>query len=328
MTDKIELTAVVTGCNKLWYQFQSKQVPENVFTVPVVVMNYCDYRPEMLDENGYIKIGTEVHLVAKPNSNGKCYYYPAHDWYTPNPKRFARERKTLLSSLNLLRGDNVQSINMNTQEEFDALRTEFCENMDKYDKNVCSEVLGVLAKGNISESCAFLRKLLRKRVFPEENGMIEYKSSFIHPANPLNANDKTYQLCEIIKTLTGFANSEMHKGIVIIGVKDNQEICGVENEFVEFSEQFNREKFTAMFLNLYRQLTTTNLMLQTQIEWFEMGGHLIAKIEVDYKGDIVLMNGCNLYVRKESGTHQLKGDDMLAFIRQGWCKEDTEKECA
>lgn len=326
MEINIELTAIVIGCNKLWYQFKSKQVPENVFAVPVVVMNYCDYPPEMLDANGYLKIGAEVHLVEKPHSSGKCYYYPAHDWYTPNPK--ARERKTLLSGLNLLKSDNVQSINMNTQEEFDALRAEFCENMDKYDKNVCSEVLGVLAKGNRGESCAFLRELLHKPVFPEENGMIEYKSSFIHPANLSNANDKTYQLREIIKTLTGFANSEMHKGTVIVGIKDNQKICGVENEFVEFNEQFNREKFTAMFLNLYSQLTTTNLMLQTQIEWFEMDSHLIAKIEVDYTGDIVLMNGCNLYVRKESGTHLLKGDDMLAFIRQGWCKENVDKECA
>ena len=61
MTDKIELTAILTGCNKLWYQFQSKQVPENVFTVPVVVMNYCDYPPEILDENGYIKISSKIH---------------------------------------------------------------------------------------------------------------------------------------------------------------------------------------------------------------------------------------------------------------------------
>lgn len=114
----------------------------------------------------------------------------------------------------------------------------------------------------------------------------------------------------------------------IIGVKDNQEICGVENEFAEFNEQFNREKFTAMFLNLYRQVASTNLMLQTQIEWYEIDEHLVAKMEVNYHGDIVLMNGVNLYVRKESGTHQLKGDDMLAFIRQGWCKENAEKECA
>lgn len=328
MIEKIELTATVIGCNKLWYQFKSKQVPKNDFAVPVVVMNKCNYPPEMLDANGYLKNGVEVHLIAKPNVNGKCHYLPSFSWYIPNPERFARERKTLLSSMNLLKGDYVQSINMNTQEEFDALRVEFCENIDKYDKSVYNEVLGVLAKGNIKESCALLRKYLNKPVFPEETGTIEYKSSFIHPANPLNANDKTYQMREIIKVLTGFANSETHKGTVIVGIKDNQEVCGVENEFAEFNEQFNREKFTAMFLNMYQQLTTMNLMLQTQIEWLEIDGHIVAKIEVDYKGDIVLMNGCNLYIRKESGTHQLKGDDMLAFIRKGWCKENTEKECA
>ena len=327
MTDKINLTAIVTGCSKLFYQFRSKQVPENVFTVPVVVMNYCDYPQDMLDENGYLKIGTEIHLVEKPNSSGKCYYYPAHDWYTPNPQRFAKERKTLLSSLNLLKDDNVQSINLNTQEAFDALRNEFCETMNKYDINTCNEVLRVLAKGNMNDSCTLLRKLLHKPIFPQENGMIEYKSSFIHPANPLNANDKTFQLREIIKTLTGFANSETHQGTVIVGIKDNQKICGIENEFTEFNEQYNREKFTAMFLNLYRQLTTTNLMLQTQLDWIDIDSHLIAKITVDYKGDVVLMNGCNLYVRKESGTHQLKGDDMLTFIRQNY-KKSTESKCA
>lgn len=326
--EMINLTAIVTGCNKLFYQFKSKQVPENVFAVPVLVMKYCEYPQDMLDENGYLKIGTEVHLVEKPVSNGKCHYYPAHNWYSPNPTKLAKERPTLLNNQILSKEDNVQLINLNTQEAFDMLRTEFCENMSKFDVEACNEVLRVLSKGNINESCALLRKILHKPIFPQENEMIEYKSSFIHPANPINANDKTYQLREIIKVLVSFANSKAHKGTIIIGVKDNQEICGVENEFAEFNEQFNREKFTAMFLNLYRQVASTNLMLQTQIEWYEIDEHLVAKMEVNYHGDIVLMNGVNLYVRKESGTHQLKGDDMLAFIRQGWCKENAEKECA
>ena len=308
INEKINLKGIVTGHNELFYQFRSKQMPENVFTIPIKVIHYCEFPNEMKDENGFLKNGIEILLHEKPVSNGRTYLYPCHEIYPPKKENLTNDKRVSISNLK----ENVVPLKVNTPEVLEALRDEFCEHGDRFSVQIRKKTMGVLSKGNLEESCNYLRSLLNKPIFPQENGQIEYKSSFLNPRE----TDKNYQLRELVKVLVGFANSDAHRGTLIVGVTDNQEVCGVENDFVQFGEQFNREKFTAMFMNLYKQLTSGQLMMDTHLEWNEIANQLICRISVDYHGDVILMNGTNLYVRKESGNHLLKGDDMLAFIRQ------------
>ncbi len=308
INENFNFKGIVTGHNELFYQFRSKQMPENVFTIPIKVIHYCEFPNEMKDENGFLKNGVEILLHEKPVSNGRTYLYPCHEIYPPKKENLTNDKRVSISNLK----ENVVPLKVNTPEVLEALRDEFCEHGDRFSMQIRKKTMGVLSKGNLDESCDYLRRLLNKSIFPQENGQIEYKSSFLNPRE----TDKNYQLRELVKVLVGFANSDTHRGTLIVGVTDNQEVCGVENDFVQFGEQFNREKFTAMFMNLYKQLTSGQLMMDTHLEWNEIENHLICRISVDYHGDVVLMNGTNLYVRKESGNHLLKGVDMLAFIRQ------------
>jgi len=307
INEKINFKGIVIGHNEEFYQFKSKQIPENVFTIPIKVIHYCKFPDEMMDKNGFLKNGEEVFLYEKGVSNGRIFFYPCHEIYPPKPENLQNKRESVCSLK-----DNVIPLKVNTPETLEVLRDEFCEHSDQFDIQVRKETMKILSEGNVDESCNYLRRLLHKPIFPQENGHIEYKSSFLSPRDA----DNNWQLRELVKVLAGFANSDTHQGILIVGVTDNQEVCGVENDFAQFGEQYNREKFTAMFMNLYKQLTSAQLMLSTRLEWNEIANHLICRISVDYHGDIILMNGTNLYVRKESGNHLLKGEDMLAFIRQ------------
>lgn len=304
---KNDFKGIVTGHNDLFYQFRSKKMPENIFTIPIKVIHYCEFPDEMKDESGCLKEGVEIFLYEKTVSDGKIYFYPCHEIYPPKKENLFNNKRVAVCNLK----DNIIPLKVNTQETLEALRDEFCEHSDRFNVQIRKETMRILSEGNLDESCNYLRSLLRKPIFPQENGYIEYKSSFLSPRE----DDNSWQLREMVKVLVGFANSDAHQGTLIIGVTDNQEVCGVENDFAQFGEQYNRERFTAMFLNLYKQLTSAQLMLDTHLEWNEIADHLICRISVDYHGDVVLMNGINLYVRKESGNHLLKGDDVLAFIR-------------
>ena len=308
------LLVLVVGRNQHSYQFRSKQVPQNVFEVPIKVMSHRLYPKDILDKDGFLKIGVELLLNEKMLIGNK----PRHECNMPTPEN-------ILEYNNL--DNSVKPLNFNTQSDLNALIAEYRENLDKFDADTQKEVLRILSNGNRNEACNYLRQLRNKLLFPQEDGMIEYKPTFLSPVS----GDENYQLREIIKTLVGFANNEAHKGTLIVGIKDGIKVCGVENDFMQFGKQYNKEKFTAMFLNLYSTLASPSLMLQTKLDWFSLDGHLICKLDVNYKGDIVLMDGINLYVRKDGRTHRLKGAGMLSFIRRSgnsepWGKNSSDNQ--
>lgn len=302
-----KIVGTITNKTSNYYQFYA--AGENEFSIPVHIMQYCIYPHEMLDEDGTLKTGQEIQLRKKIRTDGKTYYYPAHDIYPP--QQVAKPCATSMAD----NFGNITKIDFNSPDKFKELVAEFGQRISEFDTETRNEALKIISEQNVAVACPYLRKLLHKPAFPMENETIEYKSSFINPPNPGKDNDPTFQLRKIIRTLVGFANSDKHRGTVFVGIKDDGEICGIENEFQHFANGYNREKFTAMFQNLYKQIASAALMCQTRISWFESEGHICAKIDVDYNGDVVLINGTELYVRKDSSTHLLKGQDMVDFIR-------------
>lgn len=302
-----KINATITGKTANYYQFNSSNDGE--FFIPAHIMQYCIYPREMLDEDGTLKTGQEIQLRKMIRTDGKVCYYPAHDAYPPQLK--TKPHTTSMAD----NFGNLTNVYFNSPDKLIELIAEFGQRISEFDIETRFKVLKIISKQNPAIACPYLRRLLHKPAFPMENEDIEYKSSFINPPNPGQDNDPTFQLRKIIRTLVGFANSDNHRGTVFVGIKDDGEICGVENEFQHFANGYNREKFTAMFQNLYKQITSAALMCQTKITWFKSEDHICAKIDVDYNGDVVLVNGTELYVRKDSSTHLLKGQDMVDFIR-------------
>lgn len=301
------INASVISQNAGYYQFKEVGGKERFFAVPCKSVHYCEFPAELMGADG-LKPGSVIRLAEKKITDEKSLFYPAHQCYAPKVS-------SSVPTDTMLPGEKIKVVLINTEEQLDALRQEFCRRIDRFDVATRNEALSVLSHQDTAGSCRYLRKLLNQPILSMENECVEYKSSFIHSSDPKFAGDYKYQLHELIKTLVAFANSETHQGTLLVGVTDDQQICGIENEFREFASDFNREKFTSMFVNLLKQMTNNSLWLQTKIEWLEIDSHLCARLDVKYQGDIVLYNASELYIRKESGTFRVIGQDLIDFIR-------------
>ena len=150
-----------------------------------------------------------------------------------------------------------------------------------------------------------------------ETPQCELKASFVHPANPDDATDHSYQVREIIKQIQALALSTLHKGRIWVGVRDRagiRSIVGIENEFEEYAPGYDSEKLMCAFFNQLKQLTSTELMMATTLRYVSCQGHTVARIDVDYRGDVVFYKGRYINVRIGTAMHTLTPDDPSAYI--------------
>lgn len=152
-----------------------------------------------------------------------------------------------------------------------------------------------------------------------ETDTIEFKASAIHPADPENSSDHSYQCKEIIKQLVSMAMSSVHKGIVYVGIKDQNSkrtVVGIENEFSDFAKNCTAELFQCYFLNMLKELTSESMLFSVKYKYLLYKGHTVLKLEVDHKGDIVFYKNRELYVRLGSAMHTItENQAYISFIR-------------
>ena len=129
--------------------------------------------------------------------------------------------------------------------------------------------------GQLSSLCAILGVDSVDMIGKQENRFREYKTSFFHSANPLQ-NERTYQYQQIFREIAAFGNGH-ETGDVFIGINNNGEITMTWYKTVE-------EK-------------------------------LFCRISVPkWDGTVILLNGCELYVREDAGKKQLKDKDLIDYI--------------
>lgn len=161
--------------------------------------------------------------------------------------------------------------------------------------------------------------LLEKHMSIGETGVLEFKASAIHPANPEDASDHSFQCKEIIKQLAAIAMSNEHKGIVYVGIKDQdgkRTVVGIENEFSQFAKGGTAELFQCHFMNMLKKLTSESMLLSVSYKYLLYKGHTVLKLEVDHRGDIVFYKNRELYVRLGSAMHSIADNQaFVSFIR-------------
>lgn len=325
-TPLTECQASIIGKDENFYKIELLN-DGAIISVPLHTMQRCVFPAEMIDDDYTLKVGIEITLMKKICVDGKVRYYPAHQIYKPRRIYSVLNDDKSTTHIAIDKYVGIEKISTSSTQVLCDLIDEFRSKMAEFDADTCNTTLSIIAGKKLTPAaiCSYLRKLLHKPAFAMESETVEYKSSFYYPASNAagQENDHLSQVRKIVKTLASFANSETHHGTLIVGVKDGGEVCGVENEFKLFNG-FDRDKFTAAFMNLYRQTTTATLMYQTTLTWLDIDGHLCARFVVDYGGDVVLINGTELYVRKNSSTYQLKGPDMVEFIRNYRKRDDDD----
>jgi len=157
-----------------------------------------------------------------------------------------------------------------------------------------------------------------------ESKYVEYKSSLVYPAGEM-VPDVDKQLGQVIvRAVASFMNSE--GGCVYIGVRDNGEICGIENEgalLCANSEDTTKYKqnidgIQLKILNTIRQKLgdAAGSLVDVRFKQGCNSKHLVCEIIVcANETEIpIYADGTNLYVRYSGQSQRLEGEQAARYI--------------
>lgn len=311
---KSKTIGIVLSHNETIYQIRLEEgVTEQI---PVKTMHFVNYPKEMTDEQGFLKPDTQVTLYQKMSDNGdRKLLYPDHSTYQVAEANVVEQNMNKQRNVPLF--SNLIELDINTPHDLERLLVTYMTSRNDFTEGVHRQVAAAMISSDRTEACNLLRGILHESIFPQEDAFNEYKTSFLKCPIPCvdEQEQRKMQFKNIIKELLAFANSG-HHGTVLVGVTDNGDVCGIENEFAEFNPAFTIEKFESMFRNVIKQLTNTAFLCSLDIQWEKIGEHIICRIQVPaWQGDVLFLNGVELYVRTGASVHQLKGNDLIDFIR-------------
>ena len=292
-----------------------------ILHIPFNVMHKnCDLSSIMSD--GKIEDGKRVVLFKKDEQ----IYYPdlgtygfKKDCIKPKVKGNPNELKVGVKLFEYAHMDSNEFVNLLSQS------------LGKLNPITLSKIL--LIQGSQISECEKQKEIRALVPLPferkDESVDFERKSSFLHLAGESeHTNEKNGQLREIADCLVAIANSK-GQGSMIIGVddKDPEKVKGVEDEIAELYPQMNRDQFLATVVgNVFHTYIGDPAFEQSlSYDWRILNDHLVCIIDVDYKGDpIVVGNGCLPY---KSGSRMSKatGSQMVKLIME-YAKRNMKSE--
>ena len=154
-----------------------------------------------------------------------------------------------------------------------------------------------------------------------ESPNTEFKSTLrvnLHTGKP---DDKMELAC--IKTIAGFMNTK--KGTLLIGVKDDKEILGLNSDFKSFEEKPDLlDEFQKHLDNLVEKYIGNSAYSLLKISFPEINGKMICRIDVDFRrsGPIYVKNKSKnteeFYIRRAASTTSLNPSEMINYIDNHW----------
>ncbi len=316
--DKI-FNACIIGCNLTngvpYYTFKNLET-KDTGTVPCWCLDdFAIFNEQDMDPNGHLRIGAEVQLIDM--GNGK--FYPGLKY-----ERKPRERSTsmhrqparTMSKESLYEGTEIY--NMCIQDDIENLWKEFEDNCDKLSQNILVEGIKTRNKG-IEEQKMFLISALGLNKITsliQESTDIEFKSSFMHTPYPKKINEKVQQYRNIFAEIVAFANSHLD-GKIYVGINNDGSINGLENELLNEAPFSTRADFEADFLNQLFMATQNNRFASSiSLKWYKTKDeHIFCKIIIpEWNGDIIFLNGSELFIRGNACKRHLKNNDMIQYI--------------
>lgn len=283
-------------------------VPEWCITSFVVLPNEC------IDSDGHVVVGTILKL--REMEDGKIYPSTSYQ-HRANPlqKPSAPAKAKKMSKESLYEDAQLyQSVSL------DELWNMFADKLRKNELTVDAilQAMDVKSKSSEKEQSAYLGTLLGVNsvdLGKQENLHREFKSSFMHSANPLRS-ERSFQNQQIFKEIVAFGNSH-EMGDVYVGVGNDGTIRGVEDELLNEAPFENRADFQADFMNqLSQAIDNYSFVSQIKMIWYKtIEGKLFCRISIPkWEGGIILLNGCELYVRGDAGKKQLKNADLINYV--------------
>lgn len=277
----------------------------------VSIINYVELPSDVVDAWGHVLKDAIVKLREKE----KGLYYPAFCYpkkANPTSKAIVAKKmnkETLYEDAELYQAMTLPELWK--QFAYECAQMQIAED---------AVLTAISMKGVASESVQYdyLCKILNidtVDIGMQENRSREYKSSFLHCANPLRS-ERSSQFQAIFKEIVAFGNSHI-EGNVFVGIANDGSICGVEEELLNEACFANRSDFQADFRNQMNQAIGNYTFISTiKMKWYKTNdAKLFCRIFIPkWDGDVLFMNGCELYVREDAGKRQLKNADLINYI--------------
>ena len=299
--------------NKPFYKFKNLETNE-IDTVPCWCLDgFVVFNEDLLDADGHLKLGAEVQL--RKMENGNIYpgliYEKRSEPMLPNSTKplFSMSKESLYDGIALYDG---------IQDDIDTLWELFGSRCDSFSADILIKGIKVRNKEE-EEQLAFLKSALRldgMQLPVQEGANVEFKSSFVHTASPIKNNERTMQYRNIFSEIAAFANSHIQAS-VYIGINNDGSIKGVEDEMLHEVPFKTRADFEADFLNQLFMATNNNILASSiSLNWYKTEDeHIFCKITIpEWNGDIIFLNGSELYIRGNACKRRLKNSDMIQYI--------------
>ena len=313
METKSHFNARIMGCDRLnnvqCYRFEDVETRE-LGTVPCWCLdNFVLFEDALLDQEGHLRIGAEVQL--RRMEGGKFYpgtIYKKRD-VPAKPKQSKFMTKEALYD-GILSYDGIQVDISTLWEQF----------IKRYGDSADVLVEGLKVRNEpVEEQREFLKSQLGKdcaKLPIQEGANVEFKSSFIHTAATVKNNERLLQYRNIFAEIAAFANSHV-EACIYVGISNDGSIRGVEDELLNEVPFATRADFEADFINQLHMASHNNMLVSSiSLRWYKTDdNHIFCVIGIPkWEGEIILLNGTELYVRGTASKRQLKDNDLIRYI--------------
>jgi hypothetical protein len=153
---------------------------------------------------------------------------------------------------------------------------------------------------------------LNRLVQQDESETLEKKSSFIYDYKTKQAKQDLSKA--VVRTIAGFLNSK--GGALIIGVTDNKQICGIENDLKIYDGSW--DKFQQTIINKIDSLIGSEFFEYLNIEKIPINEKEICYIDVQPSTREVWFEDEFLCVRVGNTTRKYTGSQAVNYIHMHW----------
>lgn len=201
---------------------------------------------------------TEIdNLIVRINSSSKS---------DAQMKSFLTEAKTLTKSFSPLSSNIIQELNMITTEPKGTYFPELYEKLKVESVSQCAHSLLIfLTKIKVEYDRLVINMPIDQILNHEESQYLEFKSTLCYDVKTSTLNTKL--MGEIImKAISAFSNSE--GGVLLIGVKNDKQIIGLENDYKTFKggsggrDEFELHLTTLLVNNFSKVFAKDNLTIE------------------------------------------------------------------
>lgn len=155
--------------------------------------------------------------------------------------------------------------------------------------------------------------------FGEETDKVEFKSTIIYPAGATEADIDT-QMRVILRTIAGFMNAK--GGTLYIGVNDNGEAVGIEQEYSllntsskdRYVYQQNRDGYENKIRSCINNYLSPVAQDYVSIRFSEHNGHIVCSVKVEPSKYVIWYDEREAYKRMGNRTSHLRSEAIVKLI--------------